>query len=262
MRGNNKMKIIRLTLALFAVAIFCLASCITTNHEVRKKQAEASRHLGEAHLKQGNYTKALRELLKAKELYNNDHFLHDDLGLTYMAKGRLDLAIEHFNKALEITPNYAPGRNNLGTAYLKKKEWDTAIKHFKEVAGDLLYATPQFPLSNLGWAYYNKGEYELAIKYYQEALEIDGKFINALRGLGVTYIAMGKGLEAVVILESGVKHYPRVAQLRFDLGEAYTLSGDYKKAFDAFQKVIELVPDTPLARKAQIEAQKIKSFRY
>ena len=251
-----------LVLALCATTIFCYASCISTNLEVRKKQAEASRHLGEAHLQQGNYPMALREFLKAQKLYNNDHFLHDDLGLTYMAKGRLDLAIEHFKKALEISPNYSPGRNNLGTAYLNQKEWDAAIKHFKEAAEDLLYATPQFPLSNLGWAYYNKGEYELAIKYYQEALEVDAKFINALRGLGLTYIAMGKASEAVATLESGVKQYPRIPQLRFDLGEAYTLSRDYKKAFDAFQKVAELVPDTPLARKAQIEAQKIKAFRY
>ena len=255
------MKIHQLALVFLAGTVFCLGSCTSTNHEVRKKQAEASRELGEAHLNQGNYTRALREFLKAQELYDKDHFLHDDLGLTYMAKGRLDLAIEHFKKALEIAPDYAAGRNNLGTAYLKKKEWDTAIKHLKEVAEDLLYATPQFPLSNMGWAYYNKGEYELAVKYYKEALDIDERFINALRGLGLTYIAMGKGSEAAKILEIGVKYHPRVAQLRFDLGEAYTLSGDYKKAFNAFRQVAELVPDTPLARKAQIEAQKIRSFR-
>ena len=256
------MKLRQLALVFLVVTVGCLGACTSTNHEVRKKQAQASRELGEAFLKQGNYTKALREFIKAEKLYNNDHFLHDDLGLTYMAKGRLDLVIEHFKQALKIAPDYAAGRNNLATAYLKKKEWDTAIKHLKEVTQDLLYATPQFPLSNLGWAYYNKGEYELAVKYYKEALELDARLLTALRGLGLTYIAMGKGSEAAKILESGVKNYPRVAQLRFDLGEAYTLSGEYKKAFNAFRRVAELVPDTPLARKAQIEAQKIKAFKY
>ncbi len=256
------MRIRQRALIFLTVTVFCLGACTSTNHEVRKKQAQASRELGEAFLNQGNPTKALREFLKAEKLYSNDHFLHDDLGLTYMAKDRLDLAIEHFKKALEIAPDYAAGRNNLGTAYLKKKEWDTAIKHLKEVAEDLLYATPQFPLSNLGWAYYNKGEYELAVKYYKQALELDARLLTALRGLGLTYIAMGKGAEAVKILETGIKNYPRVAQLRFDLGEAYTLAGEYKKAFNAFRQVSELVPGTPLARKAQIEAQKIKAFGY
>ncbi|MEE8430281.1 MAG: tetratricopeptide repeat protein, partial [Candidatus Desulfatibia sp.] len=246
---------------LFISIIFCFPACASISLEVRKKQAEAGRNLGEAYLSQGDYTLALREFLKAKELYDNDRFLQDDLGLTYMAKGRLDLAIEHFRKALAIDPGYTPAKNNLGTAYMKKKDWDTAIKYFKEVAGELLYATPQFPLSNLGWAYYNKGEYELALKYYQEALEMNSQFLNALRGLGLTYIAMGKGPEAVAALEIGVKHYPQIAYLHFDLGEAYTLSRNYKKAFNAFQKVIALVPNTLLARKAKIESQKVKHFQ-
>lgn len=246
----------------FLISImFCFAACASTSLEVRKKQAEAGRHLGEAYLEQGNSSLALREFLKAKELYDNDQFLHDDLGLTYMAKDRLDLAIEHFKKSLAIDPGYAPAKNNLGTVYMKKKDWDTAIKYFKEVAEDLIYATPQFPLSNLGWAYYNKGEYELALKYYQEALDMNSLFLNALRGLGVTYIAVGKGPEAVAVLEVSVKHYPQIAQLHFDLGEAYTLSRNYEKALNAFQKVLKLVPDTPLARKAKIESQKIKHFQ-
>jgi tetratricopeptide (TPR) repeat protein len=248
-------------LTLLALSFVCLTACAGPNQEARKKQAHASRVLGEAYYGQGKYTLALRELLKAKELNPDDQILHDDLGLTYMAKGRLDLAIKHFKKALEIDPGYAPAKNNLGTVYLRKEDWDTAIKHFKEVSEDVLYLTPQFPLSNLGWCYYNKGEYELAVKYYREALEISPKLFYALRGLGVTYIAMGKGSEAVATLEVGVKQYPRIAQLHFDLGEAYTLLSQYKKAFNEFQKVIELVPNTPLARQANIESQKVKNIR-
>ena len=250
----------RLGRTLLVLLICCLVAC-AANREVRKQQGEASRNLGEEYYKQGEYTVALREFLKAEKLYPDDPILNDDLGLTYRAKGRPDLAIKHFKKALELKPDYAPARNNLGTAYMDKKEWDTAIGQFKQITEDLLYITPQYPLANLGLAYYNKGEYKNAVKYYQEALELEPNFINALLGLGRTYIAMGKGSEAVAALETGVKNYPQIAQLHFALGKAYTLSRNYKKAFDAFQKVIELVPDTPLARQAQIEAQKIKHFK-
>lgn len=256
------MKIRQLALALFVTAIFCLASCTSTNLVALKKQGETSRNLGEAYYNQGNYTAALRQFLKAEQLYPEDPILHNDLGLTYKAKGKPNLAIKHFKKALDLKPDYAPARNNLGTAHMDKKEWDLAIEQFKEVAGNLLYVTPQYPLSNLGLAYYHKGAYDTAAKYYQEALDLEPRFINALAGLGRTYIAMGRGSEAVAALETGVKYYPRAAQLHFDLGEAYTMARNYKKAYDAFQKVIELVPGTPLARKAQIESQKIKTFRY
>ena len=249
------MKTNRFVLSLFLV--FFIASC-ATNIEVRKKQGEASRNLGEAYMQQRDFSSALREFLKAEKLYSKDPLLQNDFGLAYMAKGRLDLAVKHFKKAVKLKPDYVPARNNLGTAYLANKEWDVAIVCFKEIVDDVLYATPNYPLTNLGWAYYNKQEYELAEKYYSEALKLEPNFIIALRGLGRTYMAMERAVDAVAILEKAVKKYPRSAESYFYLAKAYSLSGEYKKAVSAYNKVIELAPDSALARDAQKEAEKIK----
>jgi len=254
------MKIYRPAWAVFAFLVFGIVSC-TAHLEARKKQAEASRNLGEAYYNQGNYTAALGEFLKAETLYTGDPYLQNDLGLTYMAMKKMDLAVKHFKKAIEMKPDYAPAINNLGTAYLNKKEWDTAIKYFKEVTESLLYATPHFALSNLGWAYYNKKEYVLAEKYYLNALEIKPKFVLALVGIGKTYIAMGRSLEAVATLEKAVKDYPRLGQLYLELARAYTLSGDYKKAYKFYKKAVEYAPDSAFARKAEQEVQKMRNFR-
>ena len=140
--------------------------------ERQRLQAEAARNLGEAYLRQGDYTAALRELLKAEVMAPTDYFLQNDLGLAYYYKGEPELAIGHFKKALEIKEDYAPARNNLGNAYAEQKEWDKAIEQYKSVTSDLLYATPQFPYSNLGIAYYHKKEYGLSEKYFLEALKI------------------------------------------------------------------------------------------
>jgi type IV pilus assembly protein PilF len=242
------------------ILIFGVISC-ATNLEMQKKQAKASRNYGEAYYRQGNYPAALGEFLKSEKIYSDDPFLQNDLGLTYMAMKKMDLAVKHFKKAVEIKPDYAPAINNLGTAYLNKKEWDNAIMYFKEITENLLYATPHFPLSNMGWAYYNKKEYALSEKFYLKALEIDPKFINALAGLGKTYIAMGRGSEAVATLEKAVKDYPRLGQLYLELARAYALSGEYEKALDAYEKAVEFAPGSALAREAETEAQKIKKFR-
>ena len=247
----------RLGWTFFAVIAICTVGC-ASNLQVRKKQGEAARNLGEVYFEQGDYTEALREFLKAESLYPDDPFLQNDLGLTYKAKKKPDLAITHFKKALTLKPDYAPAKNNLGTVYLDKGEWDTAIVYFKEVTGSLVYASPHFPLSNLGWAYYNKKMYEQAEKYYDEALEIAPKFINALRGLGLTYMAMGKIPEGVEVLESAVAEYPREAQLYFDLATGYTLLHDYESALNAYKKVDELAPKSALSRQAEKAAQKIK----
>jgi len=236
--------------------IFFIASCGGT--QLRKEQAEASRKLGEAYFQEGNYTYALKALLKAEELYPDDHILQNDLGIAYRMKGRADLAIRHFKKALELKPDYAPAKNNLGAAYFDKKDWDAAIACYKEVAGNILYATPHFPLNNLGRAYYEKKAYKLSEKYYLEALEIEPKYVPALQGLGQTYIAMGKFSEAVAALESAVKKAPEFARAYFYLGKAYRLSRKYNKACAAYNKVLSLVPETPLAVEAEKEIKKMK----
>ena len=250
----------RLNWTVLLIIALYVVSCATANMDVQKQQGEAVRNLGEEYYKQGNYTSALRELLKAEALYPNDPYLQDDLGLTYKAKKRLDLAIKHFKKALELKPDYAPAKNNLGTVYLDKKEWDTAIKYFKEISENMLYATPYIALSNLGWAYYNKKEYTLSETCYLKALDLEPKFINAQRGLGLTYIAMGRIDEAVKIFEKAVKDYPKFAPLYDDLAKVYVLSHDYEKAIDAYQKVIELAPGSPIAEEAEKAARRIKRY--
>jgi type IV pilus assembly protein PilF len=113
-------------------------------------------------------------------------------------------------------------------------------------------------LANLGWAYYNKKEYLLAEKYYRESLDLKPKFINAMRGLGLTYMAMGRIDDAVKILESAVKDYPNVALLYLDLGKIYKQSGDDEKALKAYQKIMELAPGSDLADEAKKAIQDIK----
>jgi len=239
----------------FIFLIFGLASCANT--EQLKKQEEAGRLVGEAYMSQNDYTAALNELLKAEKIYANDPHLHNDLGLVYMAKDQIHLAIEHFKKAIDIKPDYAPARNNLGTAYLAAKNWDAAIICFKQVTGDLLYATPHYPLSNLGWAYYNKKEYVLAEQFYREALKIDPNFPIALRGLGLTYLAIGKPGDAVDSLEKAVKYSPGFPELFSDLAGAYSILKDYDKAILFYRKVVDIAPGSLLASEAKNEIARL-----
>jgi type IV pilus assembly protein PilF len=227
-----------------------LAGCAP--NENLRKQGESSRNLGEAYISQGNYTLALKELMAAEQLIPDDPYLQNDLGLAYMGKDRLDMAIQHFKKARELKPNYAPAINNLGTAYLAQQDWEAAINCFNAITGDLLYATPQYPLSNLGLAYYNQKKYDLSAKYYLQALKLEPKFYPAIRGLSRTYLAQGKLTEAVALLEEGVQMWPKSPELYSELGASYTASQKYPAAAAAYARVIELSQESsPLYREAQ-----------
>ncbi len=242
-------------LILWIVSVF---ACAGTQAK-RNKQAQVTRNLGEAYMQQGNITEALREFLKAEKLNPNDHLLHNDLGLAYMAKERLEKAEYHFKKAIDLRNEYASAKNNLGTVYLAKKDWDAAIAQFQTVAGDVLYATPHYPLTNMGFAYYHKKDYASAEKYYQDALDLQPEFGLALRGLGKTYIALNNFPAAVSMLEKAVKTTPQSAELQMDLANAYHMQGQTKKALFAYRKVTSLAPDSSLSETAQREIIKIQN---
>ena len=242
---------------LLLVFMISLLSC-AARQEQKRAQAKAARELGEAYMRQGNYIEALKELLKSEQLNPGDHLTQNDLGLIYMSKYRYDLAETHFKKALDIKPDYAAARNNLGTVYLARKDWHAAIKTFKSLEGNLLYATPHYPLSNLGFAYYNLREYRTAAMYYQRALDIEPNFPTALRGLGRTYIAMVRIPEAVSVLEKAVREAPVWPELYLDMGMAYRMAGEYTKALLAFNRVLELAPDSDAAEQALEEIKKMQ----
>ena len=240
--------------------VFSVFSC-AANLEKRKQESRVTRNLGEAYMHQGNYTDALKELLKAQELYSKDFLLQNDLGLVYMAKRQFESAKDHFNKAIQIKPEYAAAKNNLGTVYLAEQKWDAAIDVFEEILGDLLYATPHYPLSNLGLAYYHKGAYRRAEIFYSKALEIEPDFVLALRGLGKTYMALNDNSAAISSFEKALKHAPNFTELYLDMGNAYQQSNEFKKALFSYRKVLELAPDSSLAKTAEKEIKKIEGLK-
>ncbi len=248
-RKPLRIRLLVMTLFLLLAAI----SCATTPKPEKageKNDATMKRNLGEASIMQGDYTTALRELLEALKMNPNDPITHNYLGIAYKNKKQIDEAILHFKKAIDLKPNYSQAKNNLGATYLDKEDWDAAIVCFKELADDLLYATPHFPFANLGFAYYNKKDFAQAEVYYRKAIEVQPNFIVALNGLGQTCLAMGKYPEAVASFEKAVLFGPRFPQLHFQLAQAYELTGQHDKALLSYGRVIELAPNTDLARDA------------
>ena len=221
------------------------------------QRAEAARNLGEAYIAEGNYTRALRELLKAEKMNPEDPYLHNDLGLTYMGKNRPEKAVAHFKKALELKPDYSPARNNLGSAYIALERWDKAIACFKEVNDDLLYMTPQYPLSNLGYVYFRKGEYRKAEQYYLEALNLKNDFARALHGLGQVYIATGDYEKAIKRLKKATEKAPQAVEIYMDLARAYTKNHYYNKAVQIYKKAADIAGDTALGEKAEAKAEEV-----
>ena len=233
-------------------ALFVLVGCSASSSYENKEKSEASRGVGEAYLRQGNYSAAMAEFVKAEKLNPKDPYLKNDIGLVFLSRKRYDEAVSNFQQAVTLKPDYAAARNNLGSAYLAQKNWDAAIATFKDISDNMLYATPHYPLANLGLAYYHKGQYDKAAEAYRKALDIQPGFHLAQRGLGRTYLSQGKVDQAIESLEKATASAPQAAAYWMDLGNAYRAGNWVRKARRAFEKVIALDPEGPLAGAAEV----------
>ncbi len=249
-----------MTVSVCIILLAAMFACGPSRREL-KRQEVAQRDLGSQYFLAGNYSAALKHLLQAEEYYENDHILQNYLGLTYLAKDQPDLALKHFQHALKLKPDYATAKNNLGAVYMKKKDWDAAISIYTELTADLVYGTPHYPFTNLGHAYYYKKEYQLSEKNYLEALRIEPAYWPAVKGLGRTYVAMGKGDQAVAALTNVAEQVPEDAETQHYLARAYMLVKNYGKAKQAYQRVLRLAPDSEWAPEAQKMLQHLRNVR-
>ena len=243
-------------LGIILILVFTVA-CATAQDPLRNKKAEAARNLGEAYLREGNFTQALKELLKAESLNPDDPYLQNDIGLTYYGKRKYDDAIRHYKKALDLKSDYAPAMNNLGNAYMAQKRWDSAIEYYEQALDSALYATPHYSLSNLGAVYYEKQDYRRSEQYYLEALEHEPDFVQALRGIARTYMAVGRVEDAIFRLKKAVRIKPDVALLHYELGNAYREAGYRRDARDAYNQAILLAPESAVADEARMGLKKL-----
>ncbi len=231
-----------------------IISCAVHNKpgEDKKQIAIATQRLGEQYYNAGQYTKALKNLLEAYKTMPDDPYLNNSLGLVYLAKNRYELARQKFQRALELKPDYPLARNNLGAALLKEKKWKPAIKCFKQVTENLLYATPEVPLSNLGWAYYHQKMYKKAVKYFRKSLGLRPDFLVAIHGLATTFIASGSPEPALMLLRHAMRNNPDAAILYSDTAKAYEALKRFTKAQEYWKHVIQTEPETSsLAREAR-----------
>jgi tetratricopeptide (TPR) repeat protein len=244
-----------------------VVSCAPTAYEMDKRQSDAQvlRNLGEAYLAQGNLTEALRAFLEAQDKFADDAILQTYIGIAFMKKKSYTRAIEHFQRAVALKPDYAVARNYLGTVYLLDNQLDEAISVLSALVADSayeLYATPHYPKNSLGWAYYRKkmyGEAEkqflAALSYYDIGIPKDVAYVEILRGLGLTYGAQGDTATAIRHLERAVEAYPKVPEIYLDLARFYRKAGRPEQSVQAYNRVIELAPESDLAAEARQESQ-------
>lgn len=214
-------RVVAVCVVLFLVVA---GGCATASRAEREKMAESHYKIGLTYLNDNLLQQATVEFRKALEVSPKDRDSHYALGHIYYLQEKYDEAQKEFKAALKKDSADSEAHNYLGRAYEKKSQWDEAIRHYKAALKNPSYSTPHYARYNLGIILSHKNDLEGSSKEFEEAVRTAPGYVPAYYQLGLIYSRMGKP----------------------------------KEAAQAFQKVIELAPDTDWAKesKKQLEPPK------
>jgi tetratricopeptide (TPR) repeat protein len=197
----------------------------------------------------------------SQEIYNK--------AVEEQSAGHLDSAISLYNEAISKNPNFYLARFNMAKAYIDKNNYNEAIKLLLELvkemqklpSGTVDKNTVLVVTNTLGTAYYQTGYYDDAKKQFLNVVKLDPDFYQAYYNIG---LVDEKKKEIKLAKESFVKF----VSLKSDLPEPYYHIGvlslildtkeDKEEARKAFEKVVELAPDTKVAELSKKELEKLE----
>lgn len=137
----------------------------------------------------------------------------------------------------------AEATRNVGEAYLAGGNLTGALRELKKA--ESLDPEDHITQYDIGLVYYYRERYDQAIPYFEKAIRLKPDFAPAINGLGNAYSAKGdwdKAIEAYQkIIEDVFYGTPHFALSNMAL--AYYQKGDYVRAEKNFQEALKLSPD-------------------
>jgi tetratricopeptide (TPR) repeat protein len=124
-------------------------------------------------------------------------------------------------------------------AHAEQLIYDNRVDEGLKLLDSMLYEEPGYGSlhNHLGWAYlYYTSEDSHAELHLKMAIHFDEGFAAPYLHLGVLYIRLGRYCEAIVKLQEGLtKNGANRTALLQNLGYAYELSGEWRKAIKAYK---------------------------
>ena len=235
----------------YAVAYFNLASC----YYKKKLADEVIKNLLIAIQKNNNYYEAYFELgriFREKEIFDKSIFYYEKaikidpsqvksyigLGLSYVAKGNFIDANKNYIIALSINPNDQSIFYNLANLNFLTFNLEEAINNIKKCIS--LDQNNFEALNFLGALYAKKNQLSSAELYFQKSLDINPKFVPAIKNLINSYISKNFFKEAIKLLENTSIYIKDLSYEYSVLGGIYFRLLDQKKGLYFLEKSLEI----------------------
>lgn len=139
-----------------------------------------------------------------------------NLARSYTFAGNASLAIIFYEQSIAINPRLFESHYNLGDLYYKSGRVDEALNHIRTAA--MLEPSVAEIQGRLGEIYMDLKQYELAEGYLKKAVELNPRYVTALRNLAVVNYYYLKDRK-----REGLVYFARVLELDPNQTDAYLI---------------------------------------
>ncbi|WP_395342134.1 2OG-Fe(II) oxygenase family protein [Ningiella sp. W23] len=182
-----------------------------------------------------HYEQALSCYQKSIEIQTDNYEALQLMGALYYKIGQLQEAISSISKSLAIQPQQAHVLNTLGNIHKKQgNELEAIANYEKSIALKPDYIDPYINLiqvlidsQQLGEASANLHRAQKAHLFDWRLMHLEAKFYMAANDLN----------SAISLLKNATKQHPNIPALLHELGLAYRLNGEAKKAVVYFEQL-------------------------
>src|SRR5690606_1622535 len=165
----------------------------------------------------------------------------------FLLKNKIEEALSAYKHAAELNKNYYQAFYKIAEIYRMKNENSTAIDYYNKA----LALKPQEPsyIEGIAYVYTNLGDYTKAVELFEKALKIDGQNAYSLFTLGTIYaVYFNQPENSIKYFKQASVIDPDLENVFLNLGNAYTLTGDFESAELAYKKELYSNPNSVNAK--------------
>ncbi|MCU1241396.1 MAG: hypothetical protein JWO71_2122 [Candidatus Acidoferrum typicum] len=204
---------------------------------LNQNQPEILLALGSVYTATGRTSEAIAQLKRALEVAPNSDEAYRRLASAYLSSGRSNEATQAYQKAIEINPYYWMNHLSLGNSYYQIADYGNALDSYRRVA-ELDPKNP-FAYINIAAILLQTGRFNEAIGPLQKSLQLspDGQGYS---NLGIAYFYLKQYDNAIAAYEKAVQLVPNSDMFVGNLAEAYYRAGQKDRALSTFESAISL----------------------
>ena len=242
------------------VAVWTLVSCGTVK-STREKPAVALAQSSLTSEQQRKYDYFFLEAMRLKEkkdyasafgllqhcldIHPNAASALYEVSQYYMFLRQVPQGQEALEKAVANAPDNYWYSQGLASLYQQQNELDKAITLLEQMV--VRFPAKQDPLFNLLDLYGRQEKYDKVISTLNRLEKHMGKNEQLSMEKFRIYLQMKDDKKAFQEIESLVQEYPMDMRYQVILGDVYLQNGKKQEAYDAYQKVLAVEPDNPMA---------------